>query len=467
MQTFMLTDAPEIPADLSSVLREFEDKSAKSIWGTVCNIGAQFVHVKGLAGLIGLGDRITVQADNDRPLLGEVISLQDDICTAMMYERTSGLKIGQKAFIEPDQSPCPSDDWIGKVLDHSGCTVEGLQPASGTKPINLRATPPKAILRRALGSRLQTGISAIDTFLPLCQGQRTGLFAGSGVGKSSLLGALARGSNADINIIALIGERGREVRSFVEDTLGEDGMKKSILFVSTSDESSALRLRTAQLAIATAEHFRDDGRQVLFLCDSLTRYADAHRDVALTAGEVPSLRAYPPSTFGALSSLCERAGPGTDNNGDITAIFSVLVAGSNMEEPIADMVRGILDGHIILDREIAERGRYPAINLSRSVSRSLPEAASEEQNAILNTARRYIRQYEESKTLIQAGLYTIGSDPEIDKSIEVYPALDEFLGHASGDTIDHKFSILREILGLPALQKEDLSQDGQGDGIPV
>lgn len=451
----MLAKPLEKPIDLATIVAVFEGMTAKSTWGTVCNIGAQFVHVKGLSGIIGLGNRISITGENNRQLLGEVISLEDDICTAMMYERTSGVRIGQKAFLHSDLPPRPSDDWVGKVLDHSGRTVEGSQPASGTKSVNLRAMPPKAILRRPLGPRLKTGVSAIDTFLPLCQGQRTGLFAGSGVGKSSLLGALARGSNADINIIALIGERGREVRSFVEDTLGEEGMKKSILFVSTSDESSALRLRTAQLAIATAEHFRDEGSQVLFLCDSLTRYADAHRDVALTAGEVPSLRAYPPSTFGALSALCERTGPGTGENGDITAIFSVLVAGSNMEEPIADMVRGILDGHIILDREIAERGRYPAINLSRSVSRSLPEAATPEQNTILNAARRYVRIYEDSKTLIQAGLYASGSDPEIDKSVEIYPALDQFLGESSGADIEEKFETLKALLGLPELDASE------------
>lgn len=449
---------PSITAtELGASVAQMPQISAKSVWGTVSNIGAQFVHIKGLAGIIGLGDRIAITTGPKTQMLGEVISLEGEICVAMMYERTQGLRVGQKALVANDPQPCPSEDWIGKVLDHSGRMVDGAQPTPGHTPVDLRASPPKAVLRRALGERLITGVSAIDTFLPLCQGQRIGLFAGSGIGKSSLLGALAKGSNADINIIALIGERGREVRSFVEETLGEAGMKNSILFVSTSDEASALRLRTAQLAIATAEHFRNEGMQVLFLCDSLTRYADAHRDVALTAGEVPSLRAYPPSTFGALSALCERSGPGIDGQGDITAIFSVLVAGSNMEEPIADMVRGILDGHIILDREIAERGRYPAINLSRSVSRSLPGAATDEQNKLLNTARKYVRQYEDAKTLIQAGLYAAGSDPEIDKSVEVYPALDAFLGDTSAGKIEEKFETLKEIVGSDTIPVPGIS----------
>ena len=349
------------------------------------------------------------------------------------------------------------------MLNHAGQTVDRQSPPAGSTPAPLRTQPPAAVLRKPLGPRLQTGVAAIDTFLPLCQGQRIGLFAGSGVGKSTLLGSLAKGSTVDVNIVALIGERGREVRSFVEKTLGPEGMKKTILFVATSDELSALKLRTALLAMATAEYFRDKGKQVLFLFDSITRYAEAHRDVALTAGEVPSLRAYPPSTFGALASLCERAGPGIDSTGDITGVFSVLVAGSNMEEPIADMVRGILDGHIILDREIAERGRYPAINIPRSISRSLPEAASELENKNLQQARRYIRLFEESQTMIQAGLYVTGTDPALDKAISVYPALDEFVSIIGPPDIDGNFQKLQNILNSPNEDINAANNNPSGD----
>ncbi|MDB2438711.1 FliI/YscN family ATPase [Hellea sp.] len=420
--------------------------AARSIWGQVTQIGAQSVHITGLSAIIRLGDLITIRAHDGLELRGEIISLQNEISIAMMHGSPLGLRIGAKAYITEDRAPHPSHDWIGRVLNHSGCSIDGQAPLSGKYPAPLHARPPEAILRKSLGERLQTGVTAIDTFLPLCQGQRVGLFAGSGVGKSTLLGALAKGSNADINIIALIGERGREVRSFVEKTLGPEGMKKSIVFVATSNELSALKLRTALLAMATAEYFRDQGKQVLFLFDSITRYAEAHRDVALTAGEVPSLRAYPPSTFGALAALCERAGPGIDSMGDITAVFSVLVAGSNMEEPIADMVRGILDGHIILDRDIAERGRYPAINLPRSVSRALPEAATDAENANLLLARRYITQYEESRTLIQAGLYVAGTDALLDKAIDVYAALDNFIGDIGEPDIKMSFEKLNSIL---------------------
>lgn len=419
---------------------------ATSVWGQVTQIGAQSVHITGLSAIIRLGDLITIHGDDGTKLRGEIIALQNETSIAMMHGSPLGLSVGTKAYITKDRLPHPSDDWIGRVLNHAGQSIDGQAPLSGQFPAPLRAKPPAAILRKPLGPRLETGVAAIDTFLPLCQGQRVGLFAGSGVGKSTLLGALAKGSNADINIIALIGERGREVRSFVEKTLGPEGMKKSIIFVATSDELSALKLRTALLAMATAEYFRDQGKQVLFLFDSITRYAEAHRDVALTAGEVPSLRAYPPSTFGALSALCERAGPGVDSMGDITGVFSVLVAGSNMEEPIADMVRGILDGHIILDREIAERGRYPAINLARSVSRALPDAATEAENVDLLQARKYITQYEDSRTLIQAGLYVNGTDASLDKAINIYAALDSFIGELGPPNIKMSFQKLHEIL---------------------
>jgi len=421
---------------------------ATSVWGQIVQIGAQSIHISGLSAHIRLGDLITIKTSEGVNLRGEIIALQNEISIAMMHGSPMGLKIGERAHIIQDHPPMPSDDWIGRVLNHAGETVDGHSPRPGLCQVPLTGRPPDAILRKNLGERLQTGVSAIDTFLPLCRGQRVGLFAGSGVGKSTLLGALAKGSNADVNIIALIGERGREVRSFVEKTLGPEGMKKSIIFVATSNELSALKLRTALLAMATAEYFRDQGKQVLFLFDSITRYAEAHRDVALTAGEVPSLRAYPPSTFGALAALCERAGPGIDSAGDITGVFSVLVAGSNMEEPVADMVRGILDGHIILDRVIAERGRYPAINLSRSVSRSLPDAATDAQNSLLLQARKYVNLYEDSRTLIQAGLYVTGSDTELDDAIKVYDLLDAFVGKIDGSDIMSNFQRLNDILAL-------------------
>lgn len=424
------------------------------LWGQISEVQGQGVSIKGLNAFASLGDIIEIERTNGQSRLqGEVISLKGASLMAMMFGQTSGFKIGQKVYLGQVSSPRPSDDWIGRCLNHKGETIEGKVLASGMIDAPLLAPPPPSILRKALGERLQTGVAAIDCFLPVCQGQRMGLFAGSGVGKSTLLGTIGKSTNADITIIALIGERGREVRHFIEDTIGQEGMKKTIVFAATSDEPSAVKMRTAHLAMATAEYFRDQGQQVLFLFDSLTRYAEAHRDIALSAGEVPSLRAYPPSTFRALAGFCERSGPGIKDSGDISAIFSVLVAGSDMEEPVADMVRGILDGHIILDREIAERGRYPAINLRRSVSRSLPDAASPDENAVLRTARRLASKYEDSETLIQAGLYTAGTDPLLDEAIEYFPKIEKFMGLIEVVSTQIWFERLGEIFNTNRIQE--------------
>lgn len=433
------------------------------VWGRISQVQGQAISIKGLNSFAGLSALIRVEpheneGENTAAMSGEVISLTDTQAVAIMYDNPEGLRVGQRVYLDKDSPPRPCEDWIGHCLNYKGAAINAPQPKTGTIDAPLQAAPPPAILRKALGERLQTGVAAIDCFLPVCEGQRMGLFAGSGVGKSTLLGAIAKSSNADVSIIALIGERGREVRHFVEDTLGPEGMKNAIVFVATSDEPSAIKMRTALLAMATAEYFRDQGKQVMFLFDSLTRYAEAHRDIALSAGEVPSLRAYPPSTFRALASYCERSGPGLSGSGDISAIFSVLVAGSDMEEPVADMVRGILDGHIILDREIAERGRYPAINLRRSVSRSLPDAASPEENKLLMKTRRLVTKYEESQTLIQAGLYAAGSDPVLDEAIFYYPAIEDFMASIEPLETLSWFTRLAEIYAPTAAVEDEVSR---------
>jgi flagellum-specific ATP synthase len=306
--------------------------------------------------------------------------------------------------------------------------------------------PPAPATRRAMGARLETGMAAMNTMLPLVQGQRIGLFSGSGVGKSSLLAHLARNVPSEIVVIALIGERGRELRDFVEKTLGPEGMKRSVVVAATSDQSALSRRRCAWTAMTVAEYFRDQGHQVVFLADSITRFAEAHREVAVAAGEAPTLRGFPPSTAHLIMSLCERAGPGQDGAGDITGVFSVLVAGSDMEEPIADILRGVLDGHIVLDREIAERGRYPAINMLRSVSRSLPSAASEEENALILEARNLLGTYERSEMMVRSGLYTPGSDETLDRAVALWEDLDAFVGQSDGKDIKTNFAQLSLLL---------------------
>jgi flagellum-specific ATP synthase len=285
-----------------------------------------------------------------------------------------------------------------------------------------------------------------DTLLPICRGQRLGLFAGSGIGKSTFLGSLATGLEADRVVIALIGERGREVNDFIQHTLTPEMRKRTVVVAATASESPGAKKRAANCAIATAEHFRDQGHNVLFLFDSITRLAEAHRETALLAGEVPALNAFPPSTVRVIAELAERAGPGTEGKGDITAVFSVLVAGSDLEEPVADMIRGMLDGHIILARPIAERGRFPAIDVLRSVSRCLPKAATAEENDLLREYRRMIALYEEVAPMLRANLYEFGRDLNSDRAIALFPALDNFVATRKAEGIDGSFKELRDIL---------------------
>jgi flagellum-specific ATP synthase len=321
----------------------------------------------------------------------------------------------------------PDNSWIGRVVDPFGKQLDGKAIFRGPVMRPLLGAAPAAATRRSLGERLETGVAVFDTLLPVVRGQRLGLFAGSGVGKSTLLGKLARGISSDVVVIGLIGERGRELREFVERVLGPEGMARAVVVAATSDQSALVRRRCAWSAMAVAEHFRDQGLHVLLLADSVTRFAEAHREVALAGGEEASLRGYPPSVAPAIMAWAERAGPGPADSGDITAIFSVLVAGSDMEETVADILRGVLDGHVVMDRKIAERGRYPAIDLLRSVSRSLPQAASAAENADIVQARRLLGAYDRAELMIQAGLYSAGSDPLIDNAIRVWPALDTFL----------------------------------------
>jgi flagellum-specific ATP synthase len=250
-------------------------------------------------------------------------------------------------------------------------------------------------------------------------------------------------------VLALIGERGRELRDFVENVLGPEGMARAVVVAATSDQAPLIKRRAAWMAMATAEVFRDQGHHVLLLTDSLTRFAEAHREIALTAGEAPSLRGFPPSTANLIASLCERAGPGPWGKGDITGIFSVLVAGSDMEEPIADITRGVLDGHVVLDRAIAERGRFPAVDVRRSVSRSLPGVASAQENALIAKVRRLLTAYESAALMIQTGLYVKGSDPVVDEAVALWPGLDAFFSAPSPEGVPGSFERLREVLKVP------------------
>ncbi len=395
--------------------------------GRVAAIRRGTIEVSGLSDVAAQSDLVEIGPGGQHNRLGEVINLSADRITILPDGDIEGLQIGEAVRLLGSSQIAPDDSWIGRVIDPFGKALDGKAILRGGQARCLRGTPTNPTERRVLGARLESGMAVFNTLLPIVRGQRVGLFAGSGVGKSTLLAKLARGLHADVVVIGLIGERGREVREFIERVLGPEGMKRAVVVAATSDRSPLVRRRCGWMAMAVAEHFRDAGKHVLFLADSVTRFAEAHREIALAGGEDSNMRGFPPSTAHQITTLCERAGPGSGTQGDITAVFSVLVAGSDMEEPVADILRGVLDGHVVLDRNIAERGRFPAIDLLRSVSRALPGAASEAENTLISAARQRLGAYDRSEMMIRAGLYTAGSDPVLDAAIEAWPKLDAFL----------------------------------------
>ncbi|GAB1377432.1 FliI/YscN family ATPase [Pararhodobacter aggregans] len=429
-----------------SLLAEISHLRPVRHYGQVGTMQAATLLVHGLSKRARLGDRVQIEDAQGRIIGGEILALSRDGAEVLPEEATEGLAIGDRVEHVGRNTIAPDDSWIGRVIDPYGEPLDGRPLARGTLPRGLRAAPPAPARRKRLGGRLGTGLDAFNTLLPLVRGQRIGLFAGSGVGKTMLLGQLARGIEADVVVLALVGERGRELRDFVEDVLGPEGLARAVVVSATSDMSPLARRRSALTAMAVAEHFRDAGQHVLLLCDSVTRFAEAHREIALAAGEAPSLRGFPPSTAHQIMSLAERAGPGEPGQGDITAVFTVLVAGSDMDEPVADILRGVLDGHVVLERAIAERGRFPAVDLMRSVSRSLPAAASPGENALIAEARRLIGAWERAEMMVQAGLYAQGSDPLTDRAIRLFPKLDGFLSGQNARSNTDSFARLKKAL---------------------
>ncbi len=411
--------------------------------GQVSLIAGNTVQVSGLSDHARVGDRIKIIGASTH---GEVVRTSVGALDVLIDGTTEGLGLGANVALFPRPKFAPHSGWIGRVIDPDGQPLDGrpLLPETVARPIS--SSPPPANARRALGARLSTGFAVFDTILPIVRGQRVGLFAGSGVGKSTLLSSLAKQVDADVIVIGLVGERGRELREFVEKSLGPDGMARSVIIAATSDRAAQIRRRCPLAATAVAEHFRDQGLHVLLLIDSVTRFAEAHREVAVAAGEQANLRGHPASTPAAIAGLCERAGPGMGQAGDITALYTVLVAGSDMEEPVADMLRGVLDGHIVLDRTIAERGRFPAIDVTRSVSRSLPEAANATENKLIQTARQHMGTYAQAELMVQAGLYSAGSDAKIDDAIATRDALESFISTQGPHGIAGAFLLLQRAL---------------------
>jgi len=415
-------------------INEIERLADYKLVGKVVSIKGLLVEVVGIERALSVGARCMVEgviAQNGAipKVACEVVGFREDRALLMPFAGLEGIGLGAKVTLMSSESAIyPDDSWLGRVINSLAEPIDNLGVlAKGDAPYKLRGDPPPAGSRQRVKGKIDLGVRAINTFLTCCRGQRMGIFAGSGVGKSVLMSMLAKYSQADVNVIGLVGERGREVQEFIEDDLGEEGLKKSVVVVATSSDSSLLRRQAAYSTLCVAEYFRDQGKNVLCIMDSVTRFAMAQREIGLSAGEPPTTKGYTPTVFSELPHLLERAGPGLEGQGSITAIFSVLVDGDDHNEPIADAVRGILDGHIILERAIAERGRFPAINILRSISRTMPDCNEENENKLVITARRLLSSYENMAEMIRLGAYKRGSDPDVDNAIQFYPAIEKFL----------------------------------------
>jgi flagellum-specific ATP synthase len=399
-------------------------------FGRVARVEGLLIEVTGASGAIGLGGKVRISGADGRETPCEVVGFRDGRALAMPFGQLEGLTLGARATFEEGTSAIyPSHAWLGRVIDAFGQPTDGKGALGcGMQAYPLRAQPPAAHGRARVAGKLDLGVRALNTFLTCCKGQRMGIFSGSGVGKSTLLAMLARNTEADVTVIALVGERGRELKEFIEDDLGEEGLEKSVIVAATSDEAPLTRRQAAFVAMATAEYFRDQGLHVLLLMDSVTRFAMAQREIGLSAGEPPASKGYTPTVFAELPRLLERAGPGrAGTTGSITGLFTVLVEGDDHNEPISDAVRGILDGHIVLERAIAERGRFPAINVLKSISRAMPACNSETEQAIVLQARQQLSVYEDMAELIRLGAYRTGTNPEVDQAMLLYPQLEAFL----------------------------------------
>jgi flagellum-specific ATP synthase len=380
-----------------------------------------------------------------------VVGFRDGRALVMPLGSLDGITLGARAdFEDRPASIYPSTAWLGRVIDGFAQAMDdkGGLP-QGTVPYPIKAAPPPAIRRGRVGKKLDLGVRAMNAFTTCCAGQRMGIFAGSGVGKSTLLSMLARNSQADAIVIGLIGERGREVKEFIEDDLGEEGLARSVVVAATSDEPPLVRRQAAYVAMTVAEHLRDQGLNVLLLMDSVTRFAMAQREIGLSAGEPPASKGYTPTVFAELPRLLERAGPGAEGSGTITGLFTVLVEGDDHNEPVSDAVRGILDGHIVLERAIAERGRFPAINILKSVSRAMPGCNTEDEQKLVLRARLPLTIYEDMAELIRLGAYKAGTNPEVDEAMRLYPQLEAFLaqGKTERAVLSEGYGALSAILG--------------------
>jgi flagellum-specific ATP synthase len=424
------------------------DAARPRLTGVVRRVVGLNLEVAGLSAAIG--DAVIVEApgQSDGSLYAEVVALHDDIVVCMPFGDLRGVRAGSEV-ISTGRPPTirVGRGLLGRVVDGLGRPIDGGPPLLDLLEVTVDGAPPHPLRRSRVERQLSVGIRAIDTLVPCGAGQRMGIFAGSGVGKSSVLSMVARGTSADVSVLALIGERGREVREFIDADLGPEGLARSVVVVSTSDEPALVRLRAAFTATRIAEHFRDDGLDVVLMMDSLTRFAMAQREVGLSAGEPPATRGYPPSVFALLPKLLERAGQA--EHGSITGLYTVLVEGDDMNEPIADAARSILDGHIVLSRRLATAGHFPSIDVLESVSRVAGAVSSDQQRAAATMLRSMLAAYRDAKDLVEIGAYVSGTNPLVDRAIVLREVTDVFLRqgiHEVSDA-DTAWTMLQQLVG--------------------
>jgi len=424
--------------------------------GTVKRVRSLLIESHGPQVVVGEMCQIIVPKEN-RVVWAEVIGFHNMDVQLMTFDRMEGIEPGCLVVAMGEALSVPvSDNLMGRVLNALGRPIDGKGSIGSAESISTVNSPPNVLFRKRITERLVTGVRAIDAMTPAGKGQRIGIFSGSGVGKSTLLGMIARNTAADVNVIALIGERGREVREFIEHDLGEEGLRRSVLVVSTSDTNPLARVRGAFVATAVAEYFRDQGKNVMLLFDSITRFARAQREIGLTLGEPPATRGYTPSVFSILPKLLERCG--NSEKGTITGFYNILVEGDDMDEPVSDTVRGILDGHIVLSRKLAQAYHYPAIDVLNSLSRLGNKVTTKQEQRAAGKIRQLMATYTESEDLINVGAYAEGSNSEVDEAIRKISAIRDFLSQEIEEKADVRDTIEREaeISGVSIEMPEDI-----------
>ena len=463
----------------SNIAHEMENLPACEVHAEVSMVRGLMVEIVGAGGLASVGERCEIINQDGERVRAEVVGFRGDVAIAMTFGELVGIHSGAPVLLlQRAPKIYPTNDWMGRVVNSFAEPIDGLGVLpKGKQGYAIKASPLPAHERGRVGGRLDLGVKSLNVFTTCCLGQRMGIFAGSGVGKSTMLAMIARNTSADVVVIGLVGERGREVQDFVIDSLGTEGLRRAVVVVSTSDEPALKRREAAYTTMAVSEYFRDQGMKVLCLMDSVTRFAMAQREIGLSVGEPPASKGYTPMVFAELPRLLERAGPGRDvhttgqpesgaqekSYGTITGLFTILVEGDDLNEPISDAVRGILDGHIVLSRDIAHRNRYPAVDVLGSISRMMPDCNDANQNALIDEARKYLSTYRDMEELIRIGAYRTGSNPEVDAAILRNPTLEQFLSQKVGEAVplEQCFADLKKALDVGEESSDNAQPHGE------